>query len=261
MTTAICWQHLVQNRIEYQESSIPPEYDANSFQILPLSWKEAEDFIVTYEWLGNMGTSKYCFGLFLGGHLASVVCYGPVIAPSRYSSILGKHLSKSVMQLCRGASTFWAPKWAPSKLISHSLKILRRKLKVTIVIAYADPEVGEIGTIYQACNAYYLGKTSPGGGKRYIINGHSYDPRKVVKKFGSRAQKYLLRIDPSYKTVPIKPKHRYIFVMGNKKERKQVLEQIRSLTEEYPKRIVNYGQSSSLDAKMETYSRPIKLSI
>lgn len=61
--------------------------------------------------------------------------------------------------------------------------------------------------------------------------------------------------------VPIKPKHRYIFVMGNKKERKEVLAQIRSLTEEYPKRIVNYSQSSSLDVKMETYSRPIKLSI
>ncbi len=239
MTIAPCWQYLIKTKIKEQNSNVPPEYDASDVQILPLDWKEASDFIVTYEWVGNMGTSKHCYGLFLGGYLASVVCYGPLVAPSRYSDILGKDLSVSITQLCRGASTFWAPKWASSKLISYSLKILRKTLKVTAVFAYADPEAGEVGTIYQACNAYYLGETSPGGGKRYIINRHSYDPRKVVKKFGSRARDHLLKIDPLYETVPIKPKHRYVFVLGSKRERKEILRRISPLVKEYPKRLAD----------------------
>ncbi len=237
MTTGTCWQYLIKTRIKHQKSEVVPEYDATDIKVSTLTWKEARDFIVTYEWVGNMGTSKYCFGLFISGHLASVVCYGPLIATSHYSNILGKEYSKSIMQLCRGASTFWAPKWASSKLISQSLKLLRETIKVITVIAYADPEAGEIGTIYQACNAYYFGETSPGRGRKYIINGHSYDPRKVVKKFGSRAHEHIFKIDPEYKTIPIKPKYRYIFVIGSRKERKDILNRIKPLIREYPKRL------------------------
>ena len=170
MTIAPCWQYLVKTIIREQNNNILPEYDHQDIKVCPLTQKEASDFILNYEWVGNMGTSKYHFGLFLGAHLASVVCYGPLVAPSRYSNILGQDYSKSILQLCRGASAYWSPKWTSSKLISHSLRLLRKRFKVTLVVAYADPEAGEIGTIYQACNAYYLGETHPGRGKRYIPN-------------------------------------------------------------------------------------------
>ena len=238
MTTSVCWQYLVKTRIKSQKNSIAPEFEPTDIKILPITWKEASDFILLYEWVGNMGTSKYCFGLFLSGYLASAVCYGPLIATSHYSAILGTELSKSVMQLCRGASTFWAPKWASSKLISRSLKLLRQTFNTTAVFAYADPDAGEIGTIYQACNAYYIGDTSPGRGKKYIINGHVYDPRKVVQKFGSRAHDHILKIDAEYKTIPIKPKHRYVFVIVNGRERKDILNRIIPLVREYPKRLL-----------------------
>ena len=236
MTTTICWQYLVKTRILNKESVDLTNIDTNEVKVVPIDWQEARGFITIYEWVGNMGTSKQCFGLLIGNRLASVVCYGPLTAPTHYARVLGKELSKSVMQLCRGASTYWAPKWAPSKLVSHSLKILHRTQRISVVVAYADPEAGEIGTIYQACNAFYLGETSSGGGKRYIIKGHSYDPRKVVKRFGSRAREHLLRIDPSYKEIPIKPKHRYVFVLGSKKVRREILGRIKPLISEYPKR-------------------------
>jgi hypothetical protein len=244
MTIAPCWQYLVKTKIGEQRNNIPPEYDPDDIKILPISWRVANDFIVTYEWVGNMGTSKYCFGLFFGEYLASVVCYGPLVVPSHYSNILGSNFSGTILQLCRGASTYWSPKWTSSKLISYSLKLLKRAQKVNIVVAYANPETGEVGTIYQACNAYYIGETSPGGGKRYIINGHSYDPRKVVKKFGSRSRNHLLTIDPTFKTIAIKPKYRYIFVLGSKKERKEILQRINTLVREYPKRATDIRSTS-----------------
>lgn len=244
MTIAPCWQYLIKTKIKEQDNNVSPEYDTHDVKIYPLTWKQAADFILNYEWVGNMGTSKYAFGLFLGGHLASVVCYGPLVAPSKYSNILGTEFSKSVIQLCRGASTYWSPKWASSKLISYSLKLLRKMTKANIVVAYADPDAGEIGTIYQACNAYYLGQTSPGRGKRYLINGHLYDPRKVVKKFGSRSRNHLLTVDPCFTTISIKPKHRYMFVLGSKKERKEILRRISPLIREYPKRLADVETDS-----------------
>ncbi len=219
--TNTCWQYLIKKRMS-QTNPVIVLTSPISIQTVELNWHQAQEFILKYEWLGNMGTSNRCFGLLLDKNLASVVCYGPPIAPSRYNRILGSTFSQNVIQLCRGATAYWAPKWAASKLISTSMDILRRNIDPLIVIAYADPKAGEVGVIYQACNAYYLGKTDPGGGKRYIINGHNYDPRKVQKKFGSRSHEVLSRIDPDYSTLPINPKHRYVLIRGSKLKRRAV---------------------------------------
>lgn len=183
-----------------------------------------------------MGTSKYCFGLFFENYLAAVVCYGPLISPTKYSKLLGHDYSNYILQLCRGASIYWAPNWVASHLISTSLKILKKTCDTKIVIAYADPDAGEIGIVYQASNAIYFGKTNPGGGKKYVINGKIYDPRKVHKLFGSRAHSHIITIDPNYSTIPIKPKYRYIFIIGSKTDRRIILKKIQPLIKDYPKR-------------------------
>lgn len=236
--TTVCWQYLVKMQQKNLGFDLTIETQkTGAVSIAELDWHQAKDFILQYEWLGNMGTSKRCFGLSIDDRLASVVCYGPPVAPSRYKRLLGPEFSKCVVQLCRGATTFWAPKWAASKLISGSMNILRGTLDVLIVVAYADPEAGELGIIYQACNAYYLGRTDIGGAKRYVIHGHSYDPRKVNKKFGSRSQEKLSLIDPEFSTIPIMPKHRYMIVRGTKSKRRQVYERIRPFVmHEWPRR-------------------------
>ncbi len=223
---------------EAENNHIIPDVDFDDWKIHQLAYKDAKDFVLEYEWLGNMGTSKLCFGLTFGEHLGAVACYGPPVAPTRYQSILGGQMSSKILQLCRGATSYWAPRWAPSKLICQSLRSLHSEYGTRAVLAYADEVAGEIGVVYQACNAVYLGKTSPGGGKRYVINGHNYDPRKVVSKFGSRARAHLLKIDPHFQTIPINPKHRYMFVLGNSRERREVLESIRPFIQPYPKRNV-----------------------
>ncbi len=53
----------------------------------------------------------------------------------------------------------------------------------------------------------------------------------------SRAHDHILKIDPEYRTIPIQPKHRYIFVLGSKKERKDILYRLKPFIREYPKRL------------------------
>lgn len=240
MTPVICWQYRVKKIKETECAGLTPHFDKTDVSIEVINYEVASKFILEYEWLGNMGTSKYCYGLFLSGQLACVACYGPPVAPARYSRLLGKENSKSILQLCRGASAYWAPRWTPSKLISISLKLLSKYYGTRGVVAYADPLAGEIGTIYQACNALYLGLTKPGGGKRYIIKGHAYDPRKVHKRFGSRAHHHLVKIDPDYKSISITPKHRYLFLLGERRFRKEMTEKIKHLIQPYPKRAPSY---------------------
>ena len=235
LMTAVCWQYLIKKEKKLDSPNFVFEQPIST-SVTEISWNQAKEFILEYEWLGNMGTSKRCFGLFVNEKLASVVCFGPPVAPAHYKKLLGDDLSVYVVQLCRGASTFWAPKWAGSMLIAKSIRLLRGKAPILIILAYADPSAGEIGTVYQSSNAYYLGMTSSGGGKRYIINGHSYDPRKAFKKFGSRSKQHLLSIDPDFSTIPITPKHRYMIVSGTKVKRQEVLNMLSPVICQHPKR-------------------------
>jgi len=236
MTPNVCWQYRVKQAKQTENKGYVPLFDESNVAIGVIDYNAASRFILEYEWLGNMGTSKYCYGLLVNGELACVACYGPPVAPTRYSRLLGREYSKSILQLCRGASAYWSPPWGPSKLICRSLKLLFQEHNTRFVIAYADPRAGEIGTIYQACNALYLGMTSPGGSKRYFINGHSYDARKVGKKFGSRAHQHLANIDPNYGTVSITRKHKYLFVLGARTARKEIMARLKHLALPYPKR-------------------------
>ncbi|HEX2984175.1 MAG TPA: hypothetical protein VHO28_11590, partial [Ignavibacteriales bacterium] len=211
----------------------------SSIRIEQINFADARKFILQYEWLGNLGSAKYCFGLYIDQHLAAVVCFTDHVSPQAYKGLLEINNEKKILQLNRGASAYWAPKWAPSKLISKALKIISKEKNILAVFAYADPEAGEIGTIYQACNALYIGKTDPGGAKTYIINGKQYHPRKVHKLYGTRKREELLKIDSKYKTLEIRPKYRYVFLTGTKQENLLLKEKLSKHIQEYPKRKIH----------------------
>lgn len=237
MNNSVCWQYAIKKQKEEElfqlfqapHPSISPDIQRISYQV-------ARDFILEYEWLGNMGAAKYCYGLRFGDQLASVVCYASPVSAQSGKKMLGLIDQKDVLQLCRGASAFWAPKWAPSKLISTSLKIIAKEFGTLAVLAYADPHAGEVGVIYQASNAIYLGLTNPGGAMLYTINGRDYHPRTVHRKFGSRSADFLATVDPNYKTKKIHPKHRYLFLPCKQSQRKELLEKISGLIQPFPKR-------------------------
>ncbi len=236
MSDTICWQYLVKKRKEIECNGVRPLLTSKSVQVRKIPFQEAKKFILEYEWLGNMGASSFCYGLFIDDNLASVACFCPPVSAKAYMRLLGIEDNKKILQLCRGASSFWAPIWAPSRLISTALKIVYREYGVLAVIAYADPKAGEIGSIYQACNAYYIGFTNPGGAKGYIIQGEIIHPRSVYRRFGSRTHERLMQVDPYYKTVPIQKKHKYLFLTGNRLQCKAMRLRIEREVLPYPKR-------------------------
>lgn len=116
---------------------------------------EIRDFVTRYEWLGTVGvTPRWCFTARVNGILAGIVCLNE---PNAYSKLLGggTHGMEALIQ--RGASASFAHQHLGSKLIMHALRWMVNNTSKRVFYGYSDPDGGEIGTIYQACNFDYLG--------------------------------------------------------------------------------------------------------
>lgn len=148
-----CWQKFQRDKnIEIDVAAgfpfdlQPKDFNLSNEQIA----NEHRDFIKKYEWLGSIGFGvKHCFTARWNGHLAGVVLMGE---PN--SREFGE--KESLIQ--RGAVSSWAPKNLNSMLVMFSCRWMVKNTDKRYFTAYSDPDAGEIGTIYQACNFDYLGK-------------------------------------------------------------------------------------------------------
>ncbi len=197
-------------------------------ELREVSISTAAQIIEKYEYLGTMCNAPIkAYGIFWEGNCGGVVVFGAVSPPNVAASVSKGH-PKRVIQLARGASVHWAHKHASSKLIGYALREVA-KLGYWFVVAYSDPDAGEIGTVYQATNWLYCGLTKKRPdyitpeGKRLVGN--------VPKGF----------VD-SCEIVERTRKHRCIFVLGNKRERKARRPHLSWVPDNgYPKRDAQQG--------------------
>ena len=173
--------------------------------------------------------------------LEGVVAYGPTCRSLNqgYGAFGEKRdvSSFELLRLCIESEN----KNAASVLVSRSLKMLP---KPAFVVSYADGNVGHIGYVYQATNWMYCGTTQAESiyiDKRTDTVIH---PRTVVSMFGSRKKGSL----PEYiKTEKEESgKNRYIYFLGTKKQRKEMLGALKYPILPYPK-----GESKRYDASVE----------
>lgn len=231
----ICWQYQIRTAKHASSSKRSKKYIPNEAKIQRIEYGVAKDFILEYEWLGNMGSTSRCFGLYLHSELASVVCFSPPVSNQFYHRLFPDQNGR-IIQLSRGATSHWSPGWVPSKLLAACFRILANETDSIGVTAYADPKAGEIGTIYQACNAIYLGLTKPAGGTFFLIGDEKLHPRTVYRRYGTRDKNILRIYEPGFTTVPILPKHRYFFPIGTSAVRRSVRRTLADHSLPYPKR-------------------------
>jgi hypothetical protein len=136
-------------------------------RVREIDYDTAKAIIMKYEWLGNMGTTARTFGLFFGEELAGVTCFGH--PQGTVVNVFGKENADKVYWLARGACVHWAHPHSASFLINESCKMFGLPWKTArgedkpakfAFLATADTDAGEIGTVYQATNWLYIGRTS-----------------------------------------------------------------------------------------------------
>lgn len=213
-------------------------------------------FIERYEGLGKVHiwtTHRFATYHKNTGLLAGVVL---MATPNRVTNLLGKSYSNREKLISRGASASWTPKNLASWMIMQSINWMVRNTDFVLFTAYADPMAKELGTIYQACNFYYLGQ-SFGSPKTYynpdrpevgLVSERYFTYRsmyvKTAKRLGItwKREWYILgknKRKVNWKNIPddiakqlkqavkdekkgwipvqSKPKHKYCYILGKNK--------------------------------------------
>lgn len=180
----------------------------------------------------------YCFGLFEGGDMIGVVTYGIPASPPLCKGIAGDENKDKVLELNRLAiKPGYNGENRASFLVGRSLKMLPNE---TYVVSYADTGWTHVGYIYQACNFLYTGLSAkrvdtyqPEGkhGRNYDKNNHS-DLHQTRN-----------------------PKHRYVYLVGDKRTKKKMMGQLRyKVYDKYPK-----GDERRYDPDNPEIAIPIKV--
>jgi hypothetical protein len=164
-----------QRRIREHWATVEPRPVATSldgYTVEPITRDEALPLIERYEWLANIGRATVFAGLLSPSReLHGVACFGH--GPS---GTIRKLIGGPALCLERGACVHWAPKNAASFLISRATKLVFRLTGIARFFAYADPEAGEYGGVYQACGWSYLGQGLNGGARQRWRRQHLLPP-------------------------------------------------------------------------------------
>jgi len=228
---------------------------------------EIKKFIERHEWLGKLParpTHRFVARLKKNNIIAGAIV---MATPNAFSHVLGKENRDKEKLISRGACISWAPKNLGSWLITRSIKHMVKNSEFRVFSAYSDPEAKELGTIYQACNFIYLGQKS-GTSKQYFdpnrpelgwFSGRDFRKKSkyaiYAKNIGIEKEqwkKYMKKYSPNWEIIPeeirikikeeekkyrdscksreMKPKHKYIYILGRtKKETKKLKEQFNIL--------------------------------
>jgi hypothetical protein len=161
------WQRKIREK-EAQKDPRPVVGLENAI-VVEIAYEKAREIVLRYEWLGTWNGER-SFGLILNGELAGVFCFGKTAGTATAKSVCGESWAQYVVTLCRGACCHWAHPHSGSYLISAACRQMANSARTTksgrvvlpayIFVAYSDTDAGEIGTVYQACNWLYCGKTS-----------------------------------------------------------------------------------------------------
>jgi hypothetical protein len=104
--------------------------------------------------------------------------------------------------------------------------------KPSAVVSYADSAWGHVGSIYQATNWLYTGATKSHD-HLYLIDGRRVHPM-TLRDQGILDPKRWAR-ENKIPTLPPAEKHRYFFLLGDRRTRKRMLATLRYPVLPYPK--------------------------
>jgi hypothetical protein len=202
---------------------------------------EAKQFMEKYHYTKSCVKSTYALGFFYNNQICTMIVYGQ---PSNFN--LAKSLweggnEQECLELLRLFSFDWCPLNIESYCISQSIKWLKQNhSEIKILVSYADTSVKHVGYIYQASNWLYIGKSS--GEREIFIDGVKRHRRDLYDKYGtSSLEKLKNELGNRLQTGERYKKNKYIYILGNKKERKELIKKLKiNIINEYPKGNLKY---------------------
>jgi hypothetical protein len=206
---------------------------SDSYKVIKIDRKDCSDFILNIHYAKRWPSISHAFGLFKEGELVGIVTYGTPPSSTLRMGVAGKDNISKVLELNRLCLKDNQYNEA-SFLVSKSLKMLP---KPSIVVSFADISQQHIGYVYQACNFTYHGLSA----KRtdWKVKGmehkHGHTIADEFRGVENRAEAMRQKYGDDFYLQPRPRKHRYIYIVGSKKDKKRLYQQIKYATLAYPK--------------------------
>jgi hypothetical protein len=189
----------------------PPRSILKALVVCQVGPSIVRDVIEREHYLRSMPVaSRLCFGVFLDDVLVGATVFTSGARHGHRSLDAAK--PDDVLTLARLWLSDALPGNSESRVLGIVLRELRRTTTIKLVLSYADPEAGHVGTIYQASGWLYLGQTEPGGYVR-LADGKLYHPRTIYNRYGSNRIRHLQATGIPARRKVTGRKHRYAYML------------------------------------------------
>lgn len=187
----------------------------------------ADAFVKNKHYSRRQGFFRFAFGLIEDGMVAGVAVFGE--PPLQVVKHLFTGRTWPLFELVRVVVQSRTPN-AASFLIGNALKQLEAPCSV---VSYADSAWGHCGIIYQATNWLFCGSTVSHD-SLYLIDGERIHPRTLAAR-GITSPKQWAKDNGIEMVAPL-AKHRYVFLCGNKYQKRDMRAALKwPVIEGYPK--------------------------
>jgi len=233
---------------------VEPYFDPSRISLKEISKSVAKDMIIKYHYSHKWTLCRIAYGIYhrtdseadffnaKNENLIGVVVYGQPVGRSAAASISTTIDISEVFELTRLFVHDGYGKNIESYCIAQSLKKVKQDFShLQAIISYADGEQGHRGIIYQATGFQYQGNSSLALMPNYSVSMvpapykwiHS---RTISSNYGSHNVEHLKsRIGKTFWRKKESAKHRYVYLLGNKVEKKKILANLKHPFLPYPK--------------------------
>lgn len=134
-----------------------------NYSVKRISSKIAKQYIAEHHYShGSSNGPSPCYGLFDEKNLIGVLMFATPCSENVRSSIFGKEHKSHVIELHRLHILDVTPKNTESWFIAKCFSLLKvDRPDIWAIISFSDETEGHRGTIYQATNAFFIGRTPP----------------------------------------------------------------------------------------------------
>jgi hypothetical protein len=199
--------------------------------VAPVGTADVQEFARRYHYSGVGNNANWRWGLWNGVVLNGVVAYN---LPTRSvcASVFGADHLHRVWHMGKLVLADTSPRNSESRLIGGSLRAIRVNYPdVWGVLTYAATDVGHLGYVYQATNAIYTGT---GGDPHYFVDAAGNRRGTHLDGHGVTADKARLL---GWTRAKGGVKHRYVYILGNKTQRRERMALLRLPILPYPKEV------------------------
>jgi len=221
-----------------------------------ISKDAAKDMIETNHYSHKASSTRYALGIFYTEEkedsffegesetLIGCMTYGYPVGRLAADSVSDLVKQNEVLELTRLFIHDGYGSNIESYAIGQSFKWLRENDKsIKVLISYADPQAGHIGGIYKGTNWLYQGDSMrlvDSYALKYNLDDKLWiHSRTVFSMYGSNSIDILKKqIGKTFYLKLEERKHRYIYLLGDKKEKKAILNSLKHPILPYPTSLI-----------------------